>query len=302
MNSVSTATSGVVNLHKPPGITSRQAIDCLKRVLKPAKVGHAGTLDPLASGVLVACVGAATRLIAYVQAMPKRYVGTFLLGRISDTEDIEGEVRIIAGARRPSEAELRAAATKFVGQIEQRPPAYSALKVGGRRAYELARAGKPVELTPRPVLIQRIDVVRYDFPELVLDVECGSGTYIRSLGRDLAEAVGTTAVMSALVRTSVGCFRLEDARSADGLALDTLADWLRPPLSVLHQLATVTLTLQEIGRVRHGLAIRDTRASKRTEALEGEEVAAVDDGNNLIAILVGQRDGTLRPVRNFSNR
>jgi tRNA pseudouridine55 synthase len=301
MNGISKATSGIVNLHKPPSMTSRQAVDCLKHMLKPAKVGHAGTLDPLASGVLVVCVGAATRLIAYVQAMPKSYVGTFLFGRESDTEDIEGEVRVVAGARRPSEGEVRAAAARFVGRIEQRPPAYSALKVAGRRAYELARAGKPVELAPRPIVVHRIDVVRYEFPELVLDVECGSGTYIRSLGRDVAQAAGTTAVMSALVRTRVGCFTLEDARLPDELDPRALAEWLRPPLSALEQFAKVTLTRQEIERVGHGLAIPDTRASQGRETSTGEEVAAVDDGNNLVAILVG-RDGTLRPVHNFSNR
>lgn len=282
-------------------MTSRRAVDCVKRLVRPAKVGHAGTLDPLASGVLVVCVGAATRLIAYVQAMPKRYIGTFLLGRESDTEDIEGEVRVVAGARQPSEEELRAAAASFVGRIEQRPPVYSALKVAGRRAYELARSGQPVELVPRPVVIHRIDVVRYEFPELVLDVECGSGTYLRSLGRDLAAAVGTTAVMSALVRTRVGSFTLEDARLPDELAPTALAEWLRPPLDALGQLARVAVTEPEIERLRHGLAIADRSGSQREEAV-GEEVAAVDDRNNLVAILVRKGDSTLRPVRNFSNR
>jgi tRNA pseudouridine55 synthase len=300
MHGNSKATSGVVNLHKPRGLTSRQAVDCVKRLVRPAKTGHAGTLDPLASGVLVVCVGAATRLIAYVQAMPKRYVGTFLLGRESDTEDIEGEVRLIHDARQPTEAEIREAAARFVGEIEQRPPAYSALKVSGRRGYELARAGMPVEFAPRPIVIHRIDVVRYAFPELVLDVECGSGTYIRSLGRGIAEAAGTTAVMSGLVRTAVGCFRLEEAILPEQLTPDTLADWLHPPLAAVERLAKVMLTEQEAERVRHGLAIRPARASE--EMIDCQQVAAVDDRGNLVAILAGQRDGTLRPVRNFSNR
>ncbi|HEV3339659.1 MAG TPA: tRNA pseudouridine(55) synthase TruB [Pirellulales bacterium] len=302
MNGNSKATSGVVNLHKPSGMTSRQAVDCVKRLLRPAKTGHAGTLDPLASGVLVVCVGAATRLVAYVQAMPKRYRGTFLLGRESDTEDIEGEVRLVSNGCQPTEAEIRAAAARFVGEIEQRPPAYSALKVSGRRAYELARAGKPVELAPRPIVVHRIDVVRYTFPELVLDVECGSGTYLRSLGRDIAEAVGTAAVMSSLVRTAIGGFRLEDARLPDQLTCEAPDEWLRPPLSAVQQLAKVTLTDQEIGRVRRGLAIPDPRSSIGVEAIEREEIAAVDDCNSLVAILVGQRDRTLRPVLNLANR
>src|SRR3569623_809810 len=145
------ALSGVINLNKPSGITSRQAVDVVKRLVRPAKTGHAGTLDPLASGVLIVCVGAATRLIEYVQRMPKRYTGTFLLGRSSPTEDIEGEVSELAGAPQPSLGEIIAAAGRLTGEIMQRPPAYSALKVAGRRAYDLARAGHEVDLQPRPI-------------------------------------------------------------------------------------------------------------------------------------------------------
>jgi tRNA pseudouridine55 synthase len=288
--------SGVVNLHKPRGITSRQAVDCVKRLVRPAKTGHAGTLDPLASGVLVVCVGPATRLIEYVQAMPKRYLGTFLLGRESETEDTEGEVRVMMDARQPDGAELRDAAARFVGPIQQRPPVYSALKVGGRRAYDLARAGKPVELAARQVLVHHIEVVSYDYPELVLDVECGSGTYIRSLGRDLAEAVGSTAVMSALTRTAIGCFKLDSAHRPEELSRETVADWLQPPLSALGSLVRVMLSLGEIERVRHGLPIA------RPVRFGSAEVAAVDADENLLAILGRHSNGTLRVVRNFSTR
>ena len=285
---------GIVNLHKPCGLTSRQAVDCVKRLVRPAKVGHAGTLDPLASGVLVVCVGSATRLIEYVQAMPKRYLGSFLLGRESDTEDIEGEVHLIAEARQPAMEEIRAEAARFVGHIEQRPPVYSALKVQGRRAYDLARAGRPVVLVARPVVVYRLEVVRYNYPELVLDIECGSGTYVRSLGRDLADALGTAAVMSSLVRTAVGCFELNDARLPEQLARDTIADWLQSPLRALSSLNKLTLLASEIERVRHGLSIRC--------AIEPGigEVAAVDGNDHLVAILVMQADGTLRPIRNFA--
>ncbi|MGH8163857.1 MAG: tRNA pseudouridine(55) synthase TruB [Rhodanobacteraceae bacterium] len=283
--------SGIINLHKPRGITSRQAVDCVKRLARPAKTGHAGTLDPLASGVLVVCVGSATRLIEYVQAMPKRYVGTFLLGRASDTEDIEGEVREIPNARRPLEAEVRQAAARFVGEIQQRPPAYSALKVQGRRAYDLARAGQQVDLAPRAVAIHRIDLVRYDYPELTLDVECGAGTYIRSLGRDLAASLGTAAVMSALVRTAIGCFCLEHARLPDTLALDNLADWLQPPLRAVSSLPTLTLSAGELERIAHGLSI------SRPGEFGASEAAALDERGNLAAILLAQAGGTLRSVR-----
>lgn len=286
--------AGLVNLHKPCGLTSRQAVDRVKRLVWPAKAGHAGTLDPLASGVLVVAVGPATRLIEYVQAMPKRYVGAFLLGRESNTEDIEGEVRLLAEAPRPAEDEVRAAAARFVGQIQQRPPAFSALKLQGRRAYDLARAGQPVSLAARPVMVHSLDVVRYSYPELVLEIECGSGTYIRSLGRDLAESLGTASVMSALVRTAIGCFQLEDARSPEQLGREDISEWLESPLRALPTLPKVTLPASDVVRVCRGQSIH------RAIDLGKTEVAAVDDQNELVAILVAQPGGALRPVRNFA--
>lgn len=288
-----TQIAGLVNLHKPPGISSRAAVDVVKRLLRPAKTGHAGTLDPLASGVLVVCVGAATRLIEYVQDMRKCYSGTFLLGRESDTEDIEGEVRMLAEAKEPGQIDLENAAAHLVGEIQQRPPAYSALKVQGRRAYDLARAGKQVDLAPRPVTVYRLEITRYVYPELTLEVECGSGTYIRSLGRDLAERVGTSAVMSALTRTAIGPFRLADAWTPEQLTLDGLASWLQPPLAAVPYLERLTLSAAELERVRNGL-----RMSHSALRLAGE-VAALDENGDLRAILAAEPDGTLRPLRNL---
>lgn len=285
--------SGILNLHKPAGLTSRQAVDRVKRWVKPAKAGHAGTLDPLASGVLIVCLGAATRLIEYVQSMPKRYTGTFLLGRESDTEDIEGDVRLRDAPPVPTEAEVRAAALRFIGEIEQRPPAYSALKVGGRRAYDLARAGQPVELAPRRIVIHALDVVRYEYPELMLDVSCGSGTYIRSLGRDLARALGTGAVMSALVRTEIGPFQLASAYLPDDLDAQRIADRLLPPLAAVSALPVLRVSDEELARLRHGLPI------SRAESRFTGEAAAVDGNGQLVAIVSAPDDGQWRPVRNF---
>ena len=192
---------GLLCVNKPVGMTSRQAVNVVQRLARPAKVGHAGTLDPLADGVLVVGVGSATRLLEYVQQMRKRYVGTFLLGRSSPTEDTEGQVTECPDAPVPTLDEIGSAAARWTGRIAQRPPAFSALKVAGRRAYDLARRGKLPQLAPRPVDVFQIEIRRYQYPELVLNVECGGGTYIRSLGRDLAESLGTAAVMSALTRT-----------------------------------------------------------------------------------------------------
>src|SRR6476659_4427850 len=143
------APFGVLNVNKPRGMTSRDAVNRVERLVRPAKAGHAGTLDPLATGVLVICVGQATRLIRFVQRMRKQYRATFLLGRQSETDDLEGEVIEIPNATQPPRAALDLALTQFVGDIEQRPPAHSAIKIDGRRAYRLARRGKAVELAAR---------------------------------------------------------------------------------------------------------------------------------------------------------
>ncbi|HEX7449667.1 MAG TPA: tRNA pseudouridine(55) synthase TruB [Pirellulales bacterium] len=290
--------SGLINVHKPPGMTSREAVDCVKRWVRPAKVGHAGTLDPLASGVLVVAIGAATRLIEYVQAMPKRYTGTFLLGRESDTEDIEGVVQMLHDPPRPNLDEVRRAAAGLTGPIEQRPPAFSALKVKGRRAYDLARAGEAVELAPRPVTIYRLDVKRFEYPELTLDIECSSGTYVRSLGRDLAAAIGTAAVMSALVRTAIGSFRLEDACRPGQLDGETVRHQLLPALRAVGALPPIELSDEQISRVGHGLPI--PRPADLQGISTAGEVAAVSRSGELVAILALRGDEQLWPVRNLA--
>ncbi len=237
-----------LNLHKPRGITSRGAVDAVKRLVRPAKCGHAGTLDPLASGVLVVCVGKATRLIEYVQQMPKQYRATFLLGRTSPTEDLEGEVTELVDAPVPSRLAIEEACTRFVGTIEQRPPVFSALKIKGRPAYALARKGRTVELAARPVTIHSLEVVTYEYPELVLDITCSAGTYVRSLGRDLGESLGTGAVMSDLVRTAVGPFTLHTAVAPGELSRDNLGEHMQPALAAVESLPRVMLSRRNKSR------------------------------------------------------
>ena len=194
--------------------------------------------------------------------MPKRYMATFLLGRQSPTEDVEGEVVELPQAPVPDQEQIEAAAQRFVGQIDQRPPAFSALKIHGRPAYKLARKGQPVALPPRPVDIYRIDVKSYCYPELVLEIECGGGTYVRSLGRDLAEALGTAAVMSALVRTAIGRFLVHEAVDLGELTGDRWLTLLQSPLQAVELLARhVQLSAIEATRIRNGLTI----------VLEGED-------------------------------
>jgi tRNA pseudouridine55 synthase len=288
------ALAGLLNLSKPGGITSRRVVDQVQRLVRPTKVGHAGTLDPLATGVLVVCVGAASRLIEYVQQMPKQYTGTFLLGRRSTTEDIEGDVELLESPPMPTREEIAEAAAAFIGKIQQRPPALSALKLQGQRAYDLARAGKQVDLAPRPVVIHRIEVLTYDYPELRLHIECGSGTYIRSLGRDLAERLDTAAVMSALMRTAIGGFRLADAVDANTLNRDNLVNHLLPMLRAVESLPTVRLSSDEAARIGHGLSI------ERPDAPAGPELAAINGAGELIAILARRPDGRYGPERNLA--
>ena len=284
---------GLLDVDKPAGITSRDVVNRVQRVVRPLKVGHAGTLDPLATGVLVIAIGPATRLIEYIQRMPKVYQGTFLLGRTSDTEDVEGEVIKLSDAAIPSRVAIEAAIPRFVGSIAQRPPAYSALKVGGRRAYKMARRGDTFELAPRSVEIHAIEMVRYDYPGLELLVRCGSGTYIRSLGRDLAEAIGTGAIMSKLRRLAVGPFLSNDAATGDKLDFTAIQSRLLSPLLAVGEMPRITLEDDEMGHVAQGRPIPNRWGATSAE------IAAVTAQGTLAAILTTAADGMIRPEKCF---
>ena len=284
---------GLLNINKPSGITSRRVVDRVARLVKPHKAGHAGTLDPLASGVLVVCVGQATRLIEYVQRMPKRYRATFLLGRSSPTEDIEGDVSELPGAPQPSLDQIEQAARGMLGQLAQRPPAFSAVKVDGRRSYDLARAGRAVELAPRTIEVHAIALVGYSYPQLELDIRCGSGTYVRTLGRELAERLGSCAVMSALVRTEIGTFRLAESVKLVELAKENLPLRLLSPLRAVEDLPRIALSQPEIQRIANGLAIA------RQSPADATEYAGVDELGKLVAILAKRGTEELATVRYF---
>jgi tRNA pseudouridine55 synthase len=284
---------GLVVVDKPAGITSRDVVNCVQRIVEPLKVGHAGTLDPLATGVLVIAIGPATRLVEYVQRMPKTYRATFLLGRTSDTEDIEGQVRELDNPPRPSEEQVRAALPRFRGTIEQVPPAYSAVKVAGRRAYALARRGQAVELAARSVEIFALDLIAFAYPELKLLVSCGSGTYVRSLGRDLARALGTEAVMSALRREAIGPFTLAAAVDGDRLDLATIGANLLSPILAVSDLPRLDVTESEARRLALGQSIENRWNRSLTQAA----AAAVRD--ELVAIVMSSGDNRLRAGKGF---
>lgn len=285
---------GLLNLNKPAGLTSREVVNRVQRLVKPMKAGHAGTLDPLATGVLVVCLGQATRLIRYVQELPKHYRATFLLGRESDTDDVEGTVRELSAPPVPTVEQLVAALPHFVGTLQQRPPTFSAIKVQGRRAYALARRGEAIELAPRPVQVYSCELVAYTYPELVLEIACGSGTYIRALGRDLAASLGTAAVMSELVRTAIGPFRVGEACLLAELTAENLATHLLPASRAVAHLPAVELTAEEVRKVSHGMTLW-----RPDHGLEGE-AAACDPAGRLIAILAPRDTQRLRPRHTFA--
>jgi len=283
---------GFLDINKPAGPTSHDIVAAVRRHLgRKVKVGHAGTLDPFADGVLVVCVGQATRLADYVQAQAKRYRAEITLGATSSTDDPEGEILLWPDVTPPAADATASVIKNFVGEIEQVPPAHSAVHVNGERAYKLARAGHDVELSARKVSIHSIDLVRYDYPTLTIDVSCGSGTYIRSLARDIGEALGVGGYCSRLTRTAVGSFSIDDAVAIEDISP---IDCLISPLVALEALPKIYLDDSQTKSISLG------RQVTSSASLPPGEAAAVDSDGNLAAIVSVQADGvTLRPAKVF---
>ena len=289
---------GILNINKPAGCTSRDVVSHVQRLVRPAKVGHAGTLDPLATGVLVVCVGPATRLIQYVQEMPKVYQATFLLGRSSRSDDIETDVTELVDPPQPTLANIEAQLPKFLGPIEQHPPMYSAIKIKGQRAYRLARSGQQVDLQPRIVEIYGLHVDSFVYPVLKVTMRCGSGTYVRSVGRDLAKSLGTRAVMSELVRTAIGDYLLGDACEINSLSAEQISERLLAPLSAVANLPQLEITLQQLQEIRHG-RLFNSQESVANQDESSFVIAAIDPKGRLVALLQQRRPGMLGPLCNF---
>lgn len=211
------AIDGIFNIDKPVGITSHDVVARVRRLAGQKRVGHAGTLDPAASGVLPILVGQATRLAEYLSESGKAYRATIRFGVVTDTYDTEGQV-VRESAVALTRDDIAAALPAFLGDQLQQPPLYSALKRDGQRLYKLARAGQTPEVQPRPIHIDTLDIVDWTSPTLVLDIECGKGTYIRSLAFDLGERLGPGAHLAALVRTRSGPFTLASSITLDALA------------------------------------------------------------------------------------
>ncbi len=278
---------------KPRGVNSRRIVDAMENA-SGKKVGHAGTLDPLASGVLVLAIGLATRLVPYVHVMPKQYVARYQLGVESDSDDMERECRDVPMDTSPTLEAMHAAIALFVGPIEQTPPDFSAIRVNGKRAYRLAHRGKEFTIQPRPVTIYSSRLIRYDFPYFEIECCCSSGTYMRSLGRDIAALLGTRCVMVELSRSAVGPFNLGRCASLLDVKEDTFHEKLVDPLEAFSGLPIVALGEYDIERISRGVKYE---CSPSTTA---QEILLTDLNGRLHAVLRPTPDGKWRPALNFS--
>jgi len=265
-SSLGPGLDGILVIDKPIGPTSHDVVGLVRRLAATKRVGHGGTLDPFASGVLPVFLGKATRVVEFHLADRKAYRATVCFGASTTTDDLEGEMTPAEGPA-PSRAAVEAALRSFTGAIQQRPPAYSAIKVAGRRAYALARAGETVELAERTVTIHALDLVSWDDtdpdrPVAILEVACSAGTYMRALARDLGEHLGNAAYLGALRRTGAGSFAdtgaiaLEAVRAAAANGPEGLVPLLRPIDQGLERFPSVALTIAEVAAVSRGQFVR----------------------------------------------
>jgi tRNA pseudouridine55 synthase len=286
MNSqdIKNAISGALVVDKPVGMTSHDVVQAVRNGTNLRRAGHTGTLDPRASGVLVILVGPAVRLSEYVSASDKRYQAIIRLGGSTDTFDAEGMVTPTVDPVNVTEAQFEAALKTFVGEIEQTPPPYSAVKVQGRKAYEMAREGEEVELAPRKITVHHLEVLEWTPPEVVIDVHCSSGTYVRSLANDLGVMLGCGAYLVGLRRTKSGRFSLRDAvplrKLQEAFTAGNWYQYLIPAAEALGDWPAVELNPDEVEGVRHGHRVKvvgePTETKVRGVSTQGELVALME--------------------------
>ena len=274
---------GILNINKPTGWTSHDVVAKVRGILGTRRVGHAGTLDPLATGVLVVCVGKATRVAEYLMASEKQYRAVIQLGITTDTYDADGRITSQMPVPALSESDLHRALTHFSGEIQQVPPVYSAIKHDGVPLHRRARRGEQVQPSPRTITIHEIALLKWNAPNLTIEVTCGAGTYVRSLSHDLGQILGCGAVLTDLVRTRSGSFRLQDAITLETLAnameAGRLAGHLHPLKSALTSLTRVPADETTTTRLAHGIAIPCTAPP------DNEIGYALGPGGDVVAIL-----------------
>ena len=300
-------TSGILNLNKPPGMTSHDVVAHIRRLTGIRRVGHTGTLDPLATGGLVVCVGQATRLIEYMMPAPKKYRAVIRFGQTTDTLDAEGKVIERRDASHLTESDLQHLLPQFKGEIEQIPPMFSALKRKGQPLYKSARAGQQVDLEPRLVIIHALDWIDWSPPDLTLDVTCSAGTYIRSLARDLGQAAETGAHLVKLTRTANHHWRLDEAVSLDTLVQENQknpAAWqkyLYPLDYGIRHLPEVVLDDAAISDIKHGrrICLAQQQIGLANDQTDNSPLRAYDLHHNFTAILMLVEANCWQPKKVF---
>lgn len=287
-----TAIEGVLSIDKPAGPTSHDMVARARRVLGTRRVGHTGTLDPFASGLLLLCIGRATRIAEYLTGLDKRYSAVIRLGVGTDTDDATGSVVAEHSTDAVTLSDIEAALAMQRGEIRQVPSTYSAKKVDGERAYALARQGRAVTLAPVTVNIHRLSITGFALPDVHIDVTCSSGTYIRAIARDLGSALGIAAHLTALRRTAIGPYDVEDAVALDTADADPVAlrAALIPALDALGPMPRLELSEGDIAAIRHGRAL--------ARAVDEEGTVALEAGGELVAIAEAA-DGWIRPRKVF---
>jgi tRNA pseudouridine55 synthase len=278
---MTSSISGVLVVDKPVGLTSHEVVQIIRRGTNIRRAGHTGTLDPRASGVLVILIGPAVRLSEYVSASDKRYQAVIQLGTSTDTFDADGQI-LSKNLVNISEDEFEEALQTFVGEIEQVPPPYSAVKVKGRKAYEMARKGEDVDLAPRKITVYSLEMLEWAPPEVVIDVYCSSGTYIRSLANDLGKMLGCGAHLVGLRRTKSGRFTLRDAaplrKLREAFEAGNWYQYLIPAAEALSDWPAIELDTDQIDAIRHGHRIP-------AESGIGKMARGISEQGELIALM-----------------
>ncbi len=291
---------GVLNIDKPRGITSHDVVLRVRRLFREKRVGHTGTLDPLATGVLVLCLGKATRIAQYLEAGEKEYTAEMRLGIVTDTLDAEGRVLETIPYKSPDRSLVHDVLGRFTGAIIQTPPVYSAIKVGGIASYKLARLGKAEPLKPRAVMIHDLELIEYNDPFIRLSVRCSKGVYIRTLCADIGAALGTGAHMTELRRTASGSFRVEDSvtleqvtmAASEGKAGDMIISMNR----ALENIPFLSVSADDSMKIANGARITGTEASFRID----RDLVRIHDHAGALLALGSTKNGQLRPITVFA--
>ena len=295
--------NGIIVVYKEAGYTSHDVVAKMRGICNQKKVGHTGTLDPEATGVLPVCLGSATKLCDMLTDKDKEYVAELLLGVETDTQDMTGQI-LTSHTVNVSEDRVRSVCDSFIGEYAQVPPMYSALKVNGKRLYELARAGKEVERKARQVFIHSLEILECRLPVVLFRVVCSKGTYIRSLCADIGEKLGCGGTMRSLQRTGVGCFCLEDALTLDRLQQrkdeGTLADVVLPVDSVFEACASLHVKKEYLRLLRNGNAFMVGQTEEKTAYPPGDWVRVYEPEGSFAGIYTYDAErGCYKPVKMF---